>query len=82
MEALLAEDGMCVTAGLPEEMRRGLDRSQCGPRSVERGKAERERMEKLLASIGEHEARIKELQQELTEAMQAYKNVMLGTVAA
>ena len=39
-------------------------------------------MEKLLASIGEHEARIKLAGEELTEAMQAYKNVMLGTVAA
>jgi hypothetical protein len=77
METLLAEDGMCVTAGLPEEMRRDLDKLNAARDRVERGRAERERMEKLLAQINDHESKIAELQKELAEAMRAYGDVML-----
>jgi hypothetical protein len=82
METLLAEDGMCVTAGLPEEMRRDLDKLNAARDRVERGKAERERREMLLAQINDHEAKIVELQKELAEAMRAYGKVMLHRTPA
>jgi hypothetical protein len=82
LESLLAEDGMCVTAGLPEEMRRDLDKLNAARDRVERGKAERERMEKLLAAIEGYEAKITELQKELADAMRAYGDVMLHRTPA
>jgi hypothetical protein len=82
LEALLDEDGMCVSAGLPEEMRRDLDKLNAARDRVERGKAERERMDKLLAAINDHEAQIAELQKELADAMRAYADVMLRRTPA
>ena len=82
LEALLDEDETCITAGLPEEMRRDLDKLNAARDRVERGKVERERMERLLAAINEHEAKIAELQKELAEAMRAYGDVMLQRTPA
>lgn len=82
MEALLAEDGQEVRAGLPEEMRQGLDKLNAARTRTEPAKDKRERMERILANIHEHEAQIKELQKELVEAMRDYAAAVLGPPAA
>ncbi len=82
MEALLAEDGLDVRAGLPEEMRKGLDRLNAARTRTDRAKEKRARMERVLASIEEHEARIAELQKELQEAMRDYAASVFGTPVA
>ena len=82
MEALLAEDGLDVRAGLPEEMRKDLDRLNAARMRTDRVKEKRARMERVLASIEEHEARIVDLQKELQEAMRDYAASVFGTPAA
>jgi hypothetical protein len=82
MATVLAENGMDVRAGLPEEMRRDLDKLNAARTRTEPAREKRERMERILASINEHEARIRELQKELADAMRDYAAAVLGTPAA
>jgi hypothetical protein len=82
MEALMAEDGMDVRAGLPEVLRKDLDKLNTARTRTEPAKEKRERVERILASINEREAQIKELQKELAEAMRDYAAAVLGAPAA
>jgi hypothetical protein len=72
MESLLAEDGQEVRAGLPEEMRRDIERRDALRQRAEQAKEARAQIDRVLAAIAEHEARIAELQQELEAAMRKY----------
>jgi hypothetical protein len=76
MEMFLVEGDINVSAELPQGLRQDLDTLNALRERVERGKAERERMEKLLAAINEHTAKIAELQKELAAAVRAYGDVM------
>jgi SMC interacting uncharacterized protein involved in chromosome segregation len=68
MATLLAEDGMPVSAGLPEAMRRDLVRLNVARRQFEQARSKRERLEQLIAEIAEHEAQIEKLQDALRVA--------------
>jgi hypothetical protein len=76
MEMLLAEGDINVSAGLPHGLRQDLDTLNALRERVERGKAEREKMERLVAAINEHTAKIAELQKELADAVRAYGDAM------
>ena len=70
MESLLAEDGQCIRAGLPESLRRELDAArQYGQRAKERA----ERLERLIVEyetcLAEVQRRLEELRREHAQAM-------------
>jgi uncharacterized coiled-coil DUF342 family protein len=72
LEALLAEDGQCVRAGLPESLRRDLEKLKVIKNRAELVQAKREQLEQLLANINEHQTRLVELHEELRKAMTEY----------
>jgi len=82
MEALLAEDGMPVSAGLPDGLRRQLEQVAAAREQRDRAAEKRRRVERLLAQIGEHEARIRELHDQLREAVRDYTEAAAGLPAA
>lgn len=82
MATVLAEKDMDVRAGLPEEMRLDIERRDAIRRRAEQAKEARERIERLFASITEHESRIADLQKELEEAMHDYANATIRSPAA
>lgn len=69
LDALMAEEGLCVSAGLPESLRRQLVAAR--DREEQAG-ALRERADRILASIAEHEAQIAKLHQELRQVLDQY----------
>ena len=75
MATLLAEDGMPMSAGLPESLRRDLEHLNALRKRSEQAKAKRERVEQLLA-------RIEELQKELKDVMREYLDATTDTPAA
>ena len=81
LEALMAEEGLYVGAGLPESLRRQLAAAK--DREEQAG-ALRERADRILASIAEHEAQIAKLHQELRQVLDEYASPAnaKGTVSA
>ncbi|VTU00490.1 unnamed protein product [Gemmataceae bacterium] len=69
LEALMAEEGLYVNAGLPENLRRQLAAAK---EREEQAGALRERADRILASIAEHEAQIAKLHQELRQVLDQY----------
>ena len=65
MEALLAENGQCVSAGLPLPLRPADEQLSCGKDIVARSESRREQLERLMAEIAVEESRLKELHREL-----------------
>jgi uncharacterized coiled-coil DUF342 family protein len=79
LESLLAEDGRCVRAGLPETLRRDLEKLKVIKNRAELVQAKREQLEQLLANINEHQARLVELHEELRKAMTEYTALTTDT---
>jgi uncharacterized coiled-coil DUF342 family protein len=79
LEALLAEDGQCVRAGLPEAVRRDLPKTV--ENKTEMVNAKRKQLEQLLARIDEHQARLMELHEELRKAVTEYTALTQDTPA-
>jgi prefoldin subunit 5 len=73
MEALLAEDGMCVGAGLPESVRRELDAARLRAK---------ERLERLDRLIAEYEACLAEVQRRLQELRREHAEATAASPAA
>jgi hypothetical protein len=73
MEALLAEDGQCVRAGLPESLRRELDETR---------RRAKERLERLDRLIAEYEACLAEVQRRLAELRREHAEATSATPAA
>ena len=69
LEALLAEDGQCVSAGLPLGLRPADDQLRESEAVVEGSEAGREKLNQIMARIEEQEARLKELHEELKRAV-------------
>jgi hypothetical protein len=72
LEALLAEEGQFVQAGLPESLRRELDRRKAAQLASELPQDKRERLEQLLASIAEQQRKLRQLQDELHEVLNQF----------
>lgn len=69
LEALMAEGGQCVTAGLPFGLRPADDKLRASEAVVEGSEAGRERLNQIMARIAEQEVRLKELHEELKQAV-------------
>jgi len=82
LEALLAEDGQCVRAGLPESLRRDLEELNAMRKRADLVQAKRKQLEQLLANIDEHQNRLMELHEELRKAMTEYTALTIDTPAA
>lgn len=65
LEALMAEDGQPVSAGLPPPLRAAHEQIVAGADLVAQSRERRERMHRIMAQITEHETRLLELHQEL-----------------
>jgi uncharacterized protein YPO0396 len=82
LEALLAEDGHCVRAGLPEELRSDLEKRKATQKHADLVETKRKQLEQLLASIDQHQTRLMELHEELRKAMSEYTALTIDTPAA
>lgn len=69
LEALLAENGQCISAGLPGGLRPADDQLRTSEALVEESEARRQRLNEIMARIAEEEARLKELHKELELAI-------------
>ncbi len=69
LEALLAEDGQCVSVGLPFGLRTADDKLRESEAMAEGSEADREKLNQIIARIEEQEARLKELHEELKQAV-------------
>ncbi len=75
LEALAADDGVWVGAGLPESLRRQLD---AGRQLEERAGVMRARADRILASIADHQAQMAKLYDELREVLNEYGAIKSG----
>jgi hypothetical protein len=82
LEALLAEDGQSVRAGLPEALRRDLEQLKAMRQRAELVQAKRKHLEQLLASIDEHQTQLMQLHEELRKAMTEYTALTIDIPAA
>lgn len=69
LEALIAEDGLCVTAGLPESLRQQLD---AGRKLEEQAGVVREKAARILTEIAVHQAEIAKLHEELRQVLREF----------
>jgi hypothetical protein len=81
LEALVAEDGMCVRAGLPESVRQELDRLNAAKNRMELARQKRDRLEQILTSVAALEAQIAALHQEYQETLKEYTAFAVGNAA-
>jgi hypothetical protein len=81
LEALTAEEGMYVSAGLPEGLRRDLEELKSSRSRAEQAQSKRERLEQLLASIAERQAEIVKLQEELRTVLDEYTTAITAPAA-
>jgi hypothetical protein len=72
MEALVAEGGTCVTAGLPEGVRRELDRRKAAQLAATLPPDKHEHLAQLLAGIAELQCKLTQLHDELRETIREY----------
>ena len=72
LERLIAEDGMCITAGLPEGVRRELDRLEAERKRIEQGMADRARMREFVLKAVELDAKLQETEKELAAVLREY----------
>lgn len=79
MDMLRAEGDGFVTAGIPQGLRDDLDRANAVRAWEEGNKRKRERIERLMAEIAEHEARIDTLRKEAAAAMWDYAGIPAPT---
>jgi chromosome segregation ATPase len=76
LEALVAEDGQCVRAGLPESLRREIDAAR------ENSRRAKERVERLDRLIAEYEACLAEFQRRLQELRREHAEAIAAIPAA
>jgi hypothetical protein len=69
LEALVADAGQCVSAGLPIPLRPADDALRASEAAVEGSATGRAKLEAIMARIAEHEARLRELHDELRAAI-------------
>jgi hypothetical protein len=69
LEALLAEDGQCVSAGLPPGLDAADEQLRTSEALVQGSEERRERLNQIMARIAEEEAKLKELHKELEQAV-------------
>ena len=82
LEALVAEDGMCVRAGLPESLRQELDRLNAAQKRMELVRQKRARLEQILSDVAALDAQIAALHNEYQATLQEYVNLAVGNTAA